>query len=203
MTVSGPRQTRYMSLLRVFELARDLGLPSKDVLGFLAEHGHYVRSASASVPPEAVRLVRQHFPAPSKNQSFRLEAADASGRSSLRDQDLKAQANSIFGDANELKWRRTPEQSRRPSRGKRRPFRDDEQAHWARLLFTREERVAWTKDGVTDAEVANAYRKMGLMPGDLSLVVHGRSGSDWLASGVSAPRLAAVLERYRSGTAER
>ena len=51
-----------MSKVRVFELARDLGIESKEVIAKLEEVGEFVKSASSSVEPPVVRKLHAKFP---------------------------------------------------------------------------------------------------------------------------------------------
>ncbi len=48
---------------RVHELAKELGMESKNVLSWLKEHGEFVKSASSTVEAPVVRKLREAFPA--------------------------------------------------------------------------------------------------------------------------------------------
>ncbi|HET6209354.1 MAG TPA: translation initiation factor IF-2 [Jatrophihabitans sp.] len=48
---------------RVHELAKELGVPSKEVLAKLSELGEFVKSASSTVEPPVARRLREAFPA--------------------------------------------------------------------------------------------------------------------------------------------
>lgn len=52
-----------MAKVRVYELAKELGMESKDVLAKLQELGEFVRSASSTVEPPVVRKMRDLYPA--------------------------------------------------------------------------------------------------------------------------------------------
>ena len=52
-----------MSKVRVHELAKELGVTSKDVLAKLAELGEFVKSASSTVEPPVVRKLKEAMPA--------------------------------------------------------------------------------------------------------------------------------------------
>ena len=52
-----------MAKVRVYELAKELGMESKDVLAKLQELGEFVRSASSTVEPPVVRKMRELYPA--------------------------------------------------------------------------------------------------------------------------------------------
>lgn len=51
-----------MAKLRVYELAKDLGLESKELLAKLQEVGEFVRSASSTVEAPVVRKLMEKFP---------------------------------------------------------------------------------------------------------------------------------------------
>jgi translation initiation factor IF-2 len=48
--------------VRVYELAKDLGLESKELLAKLQEVGEFVRSASSTVEAPVVRKLMEKFP---------------------------------------------------------------------------------------------------------------------------------------------
>uniref|UniRef100_UPI001179ACF4 translation initiation factor IF-2 N-terminal domain-containing protein n=2 Tax=unclassified Kineosporia TaxID=2626061 RepID=UPI001179ACF4 len=52
-----------MAKVRVYELAKELGIESKVVMAKLQEMGEFVRSASSTVEPPVVRKLREDFPA--------------------------------------------------------------------------------------------------------------------------------------------
>ena len=51
-----------MAKVRVYELAKELGVESKILLGHLKEQGEFVRSASSTIEPPVVRKIRETFP---------------------------------------------------------------------------------------------------------------------------------------------
>ena len=55
-----------MAKVRVYELAKELGIESKVVVTKLQELGEFVRSASSTVEPPVVRKLRETFPAPAE-----------------------------------------------------------------------------------------------------------------------------------------
>lgn len=63
-----------MAKVRVYELAKELGVESKVVMAKLQELGEFVRSASSTVEPPVVRRLREQLPA-------ERAAAAKSGRS--------------------------------------------------------------------------------------------------------------------------
>ena len=52
-----------MAKVRVYELAKELGVESKTLLSHLKEQGEFVRSASSTIEPPVVRKVRESFTA--------------------------------------------------------------------------------------------------------------------------------------------
>ena len=52
-----------MSKVRVHELAKELGVSSKDVLAKLAELGEFVKSASSTVEAPVIRKLKEAMPA--------------------------------------------------------------------------------------------------------------------------------------------
>ncbi|MBQ6641368.1 MAG: translation initiation factor IF-2 N-terminal domain-containing protein, partial [Saccharopolyspora sp.] len=52
---------------RVHELAKELGVTSKDVLNKLAEQGEYVKSASSTVEAPVARRLRDAYPKAGKS----------------------------------------------------------------------------------------------------------------------------------------
>ena len=52
-----------MAKLRVYELAKELGVESKELLAHLKEQGEFVRSASSTIEPPVVRKIRENPPA--------------------------------------------------------------------------------------------------------------------------------------------
>ena len=52
-----------MGKVRVYELAKELGVDSKTVLAKLGELGEFVKSPSSTIEPPVVRRLRDAFPA--------------------------------------------------------------------------------------------------------------------------------------------
>ena len=50
-----------MAKLRVHELAKELGITSKELMGHLKEAGEFVKSSSSSLEPPVVRQMREKF----------------------------------------------------------------------------------------------------------------------------------------------
>lgn len=53
-----------MARMRVHELAKELGITSKELLAYLREKGEFVKAASSMVEAPIVRQVREEYPAP-------------------------------------------------------------------------------------------------------------------------------------------
>ncbi|HET7279376.1 MAG TPA: translation initiation factor IF-2 [Dermatophilaceae bacterium] len=51
-----------MAKVRVYELAKELGVESKTLLNHLKEQGEFVRSASSTIEPPVVRKIKENFP---------------------------------------------------------------------------------------------------------------------------------------------
>uniref|UniRef100_UPI001E31B634 translation initiation factor IF-2 N-terminal domain-containing protein n=1 Tax=Ornithinicoccus halotolerans TaxID=1748220 RepID=UPI001E31B634 len=73
-----------MAKVRVYELAKELGVESKELLAHLKQQGEFVRSASSTIEPPVVRKIRENPPEPSKKQpsgakSKPAKPADRSG----------------------------------------------------------------------------------------------------------------------------
>ena len=64
-----------MAKVRVYELAKELGVESKVVMTKLQELGEFVRSASSTVEPPVVRKLKGAFPAPPEGGAASPEAA--------------------------------------------------------------------------------------------------------------------------------
>ena len=66
---------------RVHELAKELGVTSKDVLKKLADLGEYVKSASSTVEAPVARKLRDSFPSDTAKAPY-ANGAPASGPAS-------------------------------------------------------------------------------------------------------------------------
>ena len=66
-----------MSKVRVYELAKELGVESKVVVAKLQEMGEFVRSASSTIEPPVVRKLREVFPAPAEGAASPAPAKNA------------------------------------------------------------------------------------------------------------------------------
>ncbi|AXH94933.1 translation initiation factor IF-2 [Ornithinimicrobium avium] len=68
-----------MAKLRVYELAKELGVESKELLAHLKQQGEFVRSASSTIEPPVVRKIRENPPAAAKPAEEGKKSAPAGG----------------------------------------------------------------------------------------------------------------------------
>ena len=61
--------------MRVHELAKELGITSKELMGHLKEAGEFVKSSSSSLEPPVVRQMREKFAAAPKSKKADAKAA--------------------------------------------------------------------------------------------------------------------------------
>ncbi len=64
-----------MAKVRVYELAKELGVESKTLLAHLKEQGEFVRSASSTIEPPVVRKIREN-PPPEAKKAAEKKAAE-------------------------------------------------------------------------------------------------------------------------------
>ena len=64
-----------MAKLRVHELAKELGITSKELMGHLKEAGEFVKSSSSSLEPPVVRQMREKFAAAPKAKKAEAKPA--------------------------------------------------------------------------------------------------------------------------------
>ena len=64
-----------MAKLRVHELAKELGITSKELMGHLKEAGEFVKSSSSSLEPPVVRQMREKFAAAPKTKKADVKPA--------------------------------------------------------------------------------------------------------------------------------
>ncbi len=69
-----------MAKVRVYELAREIGVESKAVMAKLQEMGEFVRSASSTIEAPVVRRLREEFPAPEQPAENGAASASKSSR---------------------------------------------------------------------------------------------------------------------------
>ncbi|WP_141305748.1 translation initiation factor IF-2 N-terminal domain-containing protein, partial [Sinomonas atrocyanea] len=69
-----------MAKVRVHELAKELGITSKDAVAKLAELGEFVRSASSTIEAPVVKKLRDAYPA----DGAKAKASDRPSRPAAR-----------------------------------------------------------------------------------------------------------------------
>ncbi|MGB6005784.1 MAG: translation initiation factor IF-2 N-terminal domain-containing protein, partial [Ornithinimicrobium sp.] len=67
-----------MAKVRVYELAKELGVESKELLAHLKEQGEFVRSASSTIEPPVVRKIKENPPASSVKSAPKAPASRGS-----------------------------------------------------------------------------------------------------------------------------
>ncbi|MFC2763910.1 MAG: translation initiation factor IF-2 [Rothia dentocariosa] len=70
-----------MAKPRVHEIAKELGVTSKEVIAKLAEQGEFVKGASSTLNPLVVKKLREAFPAPAQAPEKAEKSTKASGKS--------------------------------------------------------------------------------------------------------------------------
>jgi translation initiation factor IF-2 len=65
--------------VRVYELAKELGVESKTIMNKLGELGEFVRSASSTIEPPVVRKLRDLYPAGATTDGAAAPAAPKPG----------------------------------------------------------------------------------------------------------------------------
>lgn len=180
-----------MAKVRVYELAKDLGVTSKDVLNVLKDMGEFVRSASSPIEPLVERRLRQ-----------RLGSEPLMGRLDRRRQSVAKQPTP------EAEWEwpgpdlYLPQNPRRGFRGgqrrsgpRRQMTEQMEATKWARYLFDDEAASDWKAGGIWEPELAWQCAQAGIPASVLSWRVDGRRVGERLAGGESP---SSVLARLRS-----
>ncbi len=66
-----------MSKVRVYELARDIGIESKDLVDFLAELGAEIKNHMSTIEDDIAQMVRDHFQGESKSKSSQATTKSA------------------------------------------------------------------------------------------------------------------------------
>ncbi|MEP7034552.1 MAG: translation initiation factor IF-2 [Actinomycetota bacterium] len=84
-----------MAKVRVYELAKELGVESKILLNHLKESGEFVRSASSTIEPPVVRKIRETFPV----QSSAAGDSAADGKDSAKKPGAKKSAVPVVQEA--------------------------------------------------------------------------------------------------------
>ena len=73
-----------MSKVRVYELARELGVESKEVLAKLQEMGEFVRSASSTIEPPVARRLIDAMPAAPEGEAAKKTTKKAANKNTKK-----------------------------------------------------------------------------------------------------------------------
>ena len=110
-----------MAKVRVYELAKELGLESKELLAKLQEVGEFVRSASSTVEAPVVRKLMDKFPdlvpAEAAPKAKKAPAKKAAPKQTVKVEDLPPELQKMVEDATPNTRSATP-----PARGVNNPF---------------------------------------------------------------------------------
>ncbi|MEY3904943.1 MAG: hypothetical protein RIT08_859, partial [Actinomycetota bacterium] len=92
-----------MAKVRVYELAKELGLESKELLAKLQEVGEFVRSASSTVEAPVVRKLMDKFPdlvpAEAAPKTKKAPAKKAAPKQTVKVEDLPPELQQMIEDA--------------------------------------------------------------------------------------------------------
>ena len=110
-----------MAKVRVYELAKELGLESKELLSKLQEVGEFVRSASSTVEAPVVRKLMDKFPdlmpAEAAPKVKKAPAKKAAPKTTVKVEDLPPELQQMIEDATPIAKPATP-----PARASNNPF---------------------------------------------------------------------------------
>lgn len=180
--------------VRVYELAKELGVDSKRVMRTLGDMGEFVRSASSPLEPPVVAKMRDIF----------RGGTVATRLTSSANDDPIAEAARIFGvDASSLRTSeskvRRPKTSvaMRPTPRTEIPRATDAyDRDWASRLIPPDIRQAFIDAGLDrrSAAIVEQCRLHGISPDDLSRRVDGRRVADRLRGGEAVVSVAIRLQ---------
>jgi hypothetical protein len=152
-----------MSKVRVYELAKELGIESKQLLAHLRGMGEFVRSASSPLEPPVARKVRETF-ASGARPSTSMARPSQHGSRATRPQmtDEERFLAEVFGlQPEEIKW---ASHRRDPRMANSRPVDP-----WTAAWIDSAEKREWFSVGVTenDLPLVKQWRQCGMRPEDL------------------------------------
>ena len=105
-----------MAKVRVYELAKELGLESKELLAKLQEVGEFVRSASSTVEAPVVRKLMDKFPdlvpAETAPKAKKAPAKKAAPKQTVKVEDLPPELQKMVEDATPIARPATPTSAR-------------------------------------------------------------------------------------------
>lgn len=206
-----------MSTVRIYELARELGVDSKYLLNRLKKEGKFVRSASSVVEPPVVRRLRQdvvanppprregarkgHNPFAKRSQAdraydFPSSARSRLGRSSTAAAPIGSRHNSDLDDASRIFG--VPRSDLRPARSAGGGGRQIDP--WLQAWIDPAEKREWLATGLSEADLAivKQCKQIGMTPADLRVALrHGDTPVRRLRSGESVTTVRHKIKEAR------
>lgn len=188
--------------MRVFELAKDLGVSVGEALAALMANGVFLRSAASTVTEAEAERARLRLAAAAASPApERARSPFPAPRTAIEE------ASAIFGvRAKNLRPRRekTGRGVRPPVHGRQKPISPTE-ARWATAyMFDPAETRAWLAAGLGDRDeaIADQCRRFAIQPMDLAVRDAGLTLGARLRGGEGVGSIAARLQQIRQrGTA--
>jgi hypothetical protein len=182
-----------MAKVRVHELARELGVTSKDILGRLNELGEYVKSASSVIEAPLVRKFRSTMGSAAPKGSG---AADLTSVAEALGVDLPARQR-------RGRSRRAPGVGNNPRPVISRRGQIDERAavlRWAKRWIDEAQMREWRKAGlgVFDDAVAERCIEAGISPEELGIRIDGQTVASRLRGGEPVSAVAIQLRATKN-----
>lgn len=160
-----------MPKIRVYELAKELGIESAQLLRLLKDMGVIVRSASSLVEAPVERRVKEVLA-----QRPDLVTRPAAREESRTERPLGQPRSGV-------KPFKSPAPKSRPVRPKRLEPGKHTKTPWDEAWFADSDRSAWVAAGINDPKMAIALIGKGLGPADMNERVQGRRIGERLTSG--------------------
>jgi len=178
-----------VSKIRVYELAKELGLESAQLLQLLKDMDEFVRSASSPIEAPVERRVKEVLA-----QRPDLFDRPVTRRASTAERPVRQPGTGV----NPFTPKQWPAPKSRPVRPKRlEPGRHTKTA-WDEEWFEDSDRRAWVAAGIYDPQTATALISKGLGPADMSERVQGRRIGERLAGGEPLVVVLALRAEARS-----
>ncbi len=139
-----------MAKVRVYELAKELGVESKTLLAHLKEQGEFVRSASSTIEPPVVRKTRESPPAAAKADKPAAKKAPAKKTTPQKSTSEKTTSEKTTKKASEAEAPARAEDEAAPSPGPRTRTPEPTPAQVATGTAEPEQAAGATPDGVPE-----------------------------------------------------
>ena len=196
-----------MAKVRVYELAKELGVDSRTIMRTLSQMGEFVRSASSTIEPAAVGKVRRAFsggaPTPTGETRIPMSGGSPIPMPSAPDgpPDVLSEAARIFGVSptdprlSSLARKSRPRPKPVVSPRRRQSAGDFYDLDWANRMITPDVRRAYIAAGLDrrSAAVVEQCIRNNLRPKDLSIRVDGVRAGARIRGGESVASVAARL----------